>query len=253
MDIAVDGATLHVEVDGAASNPTLLLWPPGGCTVRVWDHLIPRLAERFHVVRVDIRGLGQSAPAEQADDQYTFERYAQDACAVLDGLGIRRCHVWSQSWGSRPAMVFCAFHPTRVISAALYAANLDQPDVPAQRDGSKRAAALRREAGIESWPAPVGFNEHRHADAVGQATAALRKFELATVVDRLTMPVLIGTGSHDPNLVSSRIIAATVPNAKLVVLEGVGHNGILEHPALALDTFLAFHDDLGTAVSRRLP
>ena len=30
------------------------------------------------------------------------------------------------------------------------------------------------------------------------------------------------------------------------VLECVGHNGILEHPELALDTFLEFHDTLGT-------
>ena len=60
------------------------------------------------------------------------------------------------------------------------------------------------------------------------------------------MPVLIGTGSHDPNLVSSRVIAATAPNAKLAVLRNVGHNGILEHPELALSTFLDFHDSLGT-------
>ena len=29
MEIAVDGATLYVEVDGPAANPALLLWPPG--------------------------------------------------------------------------------------------------------------------------------------------------------------------------------------------------------------------------------
>ena len=40
MDIAVDGATLYVEVDGPESNPALLLWPPGRCTLRVWDHLV---------------------------------------------------------------------------------------------------------------------------------------------------------------------------------------------------------------------
>ena len=37
MKIEVDGATLYVEVDGPESNPALLLWPPGRCTVRVWD------------------------------------------------------------------------------------------------------------------------------------------------------------------------------------------------------------------------
>ena len=76
--------------------------------------------------------------------------------------------------------------------------------------------------------------------------AALRKFRLASVVERLTMPVLIGTGSHDPNLVSSRVIAETAPNARLAVLDAVGHNGILEHPELALRTFLDFHDALAT-------
>lgn len=250
MDIAVDGATLYVEVDGPESNPALLLWPPGRCTLRVWDHLVGRLTPRFQTVRIDIRGLGRSSAAANPDTQYTFEQYARDACDVLDSLGRERCHVWSQSWGSRPATVFCAYHPERVISAALYAANVDLPDVQAQREGTKRAAELRREAGIESQPVPVGINDHLHPDEVGKAMAALRKFRLASVVDRLTMPVLIGTGSHDPNLASSRVIAETAPNAKLAVLEAVGHNGILEHPELALRTFLDFHDSLTVDHSR---
>ena len=244
MEVEVKGATLHVEVDGSESSPALLLWPPGRCTVRVWDHLVPRLAEQFRVVRIDIRGYGQSSPAADPDTQYTFEQYAEDACAVLDHLGVDRCHVWSQSWGSRPAIVFSAFNPDRVISAALFAANTDQPDVPAQQKGSKVAAEQRRKLGIESTPAPAGTGDHQNPEAVSAATQVLRKFDLASVIERLTMPVLIGTGSHDPNLVSSRVIAATAPNAKLVVLEGVGHNGMLEHPDLAMRTFLEFHESL---------
>ena len=248
MDVAVDGATLYVEVDGPETHPALLLWPPGRCTLRVWDHMVPRLIVRFQTVRIDIRGLGRSSPAEDPDTQYTFEQYARDACDVLDRLGRRRCHVWSQSWGSRPAMVFCGHNPERVLSAALYAANVDLPDVAAQRDGTRRAAELRQEMGIEAEPVPVGTNDHRHPDEVGKAMAALRKFRLESVVDRLTMPVLIGTGSHDPNLVSGRAIAADAPNARLAVLEAVGHNSILEHPELALRTFLDFHDALRTSV-----
>ena len=80
---------------------------PGSCTVRVWDHYIPVLSERFQVVRIDIRGWGESSPAADPA-QYTLEQYAQDACDVLDHLGIERCHVWSQSWGTRPNIVFCA-------------------------------------------------------------------------------------------------------------------------------------------------
>ena len=242
MKLPVNGATLHVEVDGPPSRPALLLWPPGRCTVRVWDHLVPRLTARFRVVRIDIRGFGQSRPAAGSEAQYTLEQYAEDACAVLDHLDIGRCHVWSQSWGSRAAMAFCALHGERVLSAALYAANLDRADVAAQREGTRRAAEERRRAGIETWPAPSGFTTHADAEAADHAVQAARKFDLATVVERLAMPVLVATGSHDPNLTSSRVVQARTPDAKLVVLERVGHNAILEHPEYALKVFLQFHD-----------
>ncbi|MFP6795791.1 MAG: alpha/beta hydrolase [Pseudomonadales bacterium] len=244
MEFNAEGATLYVELDGSTSSPVLLLWPPGNCNLRVWDHLVPKLASRFHVVRVDLRGLGRSSPTEHPETQYTFEQYAADACAVLNHLEILACHVWSQSWGSRPAMAFSALNPERVISAALYAANVDMPDVKAQREGSRLAAERRRAAGISTAPPPDGFQTHQSPEAAQQAVQAMRKFELANVVDKLTMPVLIGTGEHDPNLTSSRAIAESAANIELVILRNVGHNGILEYPELALQTFLKFHDSL---------
>ena len=246
MEVQVEGATLYVEVDGAESSPALLLWHPGRCTLRSWDHLVPQLAEHFRVVRIDVRGIGQSSPSEDPG-QYTLEQYAEDTCVVLDHLGIERCHVWSQSGGTRQAFAFCALRPDRVITAALYAANTDPADMAAQQAGSKTAARIRRELGIEKPPKPpAGFFEHKDEEAAILATQANGKFDLAAVIDKLIMPVLIGTGSHDPNLVSSRVIAAKAPNAKLVVLENVGHNSMWEYPALALQTFLDFHESLKT-------
>ena len=242
MDIESSGAQLHVEVEGAPGSPALMLWPPGSSSLRVWDHMVPRLTHRFRVLRFDIRGVGQSLPSSEAgEEQYTFEQYAADACRVLDSLGIDACHVWSQSWGSRPALAFAALHPERVLSAALYAANTGMPDVPTQREGTRAAAQIRREAGLDVPEPPPGRDAHRSPDTVPLAMAALRKFDLAAAVGKLTMPVLIGTGDHDPNLASSREIARTAPDARLVVLEHVGHNAILEHPQLALETFEAFH------------
>lgn len=246
MQVDSSGALLHVEAEGGAAAPALMLWPPGSSSLRVWDRMAPRLMPRFRVLRFDIRGVGQSLPAPGAgEDQYTFEQYAADACRVLDRLGIDACHVWSQSWGSRPAMAFAALHPDRVLTAALYAANTDLPDVPAQREGTRAAAEIRRQAGLEVPDPPPGRDAHRNPDTVPLAMAALRRFDLAAVVSKLTMPVLIGTGDHDPNLASSRIIARTAPDARLAVLEHVGHNAILEHPELALETFLSFHDSRG--------
>ncbi|MBF67675.1 MAG: hypothetical protein CMQ29_08265 [Gammaproteobacteria bacterium] len=251
MFIEHGGARLYVETDGPDTAPALLLWPNGSSSLRVWDHLVVQITPRFHTIRIDIRGVGQSAAApgsHDADDpQFTFEQYAADARRVLDQLGIAACHVWSQSWGSRPAIVFCALNNERVMSAALYAANLDLPDVEAQRKGSKLAAARQQAAGIKVPSPPVGMKDHANPDTVGSAMLALRKFDLASVVDRLTMPLLIGTGSLDPNLVSSRVIAERAENAQLSVLEDVGHNGILERPDIALERFINFHDNLETS------
>lgn len=244
MNVTVTGASLYVEIEGPEALPALLLWQPGSCNLRVWDQLVPKLLSRFRVIRVDLRGLGESSAAEEPDTQYTFEQYAEDACKVLDHVGVSTCHVWSQSWGSRPAMAFSALNPNRVVSAALYAANVDMPDVKAQREGSKLAADKRRAEGITATPTPEGFQIHRSPDAAQEAMKAMRKFVLADVVGKLSMPILIATGEYDPNLTSSRAIAESAENIELVELKNVGHNSILEHPNLALETFLRFHDSM---------
>ncbi len=245
--IQFEGAKLYIETNGDPSHPVLLLWPPGGSTIRVWDHFIPTLERSFHTVRIDVRGYGQSKVEDLHEEQFTFQQYARDAYHVLDRLGHSTVHVWSQSWGTRAAIVFCTMNRDIVLSAALYAANLDLPDVAAQRQGTKQAAEERQSLGIQSAPAPTGFNEHVNPDAARLTASALRKVELGDVIDDLTMPALIGTGNRDPNLTSSRRIAARLAKAHLVEFEHVGHNAILEHPDLAIQTFLDFHASLSTS------
>ena len=242
--IQFEGANLYAETDGVRTNPPLLLWPPGGCTLRVWDHVVPELVRLFHVIRVDIRGLGKSAVETLDEAQFTFDQYARDARHCLDAIDVDATHVWSQSWGTRAAIVFCARHRDSVKSAALYAANLGPPDVARQQKGTKDAAMARHALGIESVTPSVGFNDHLNSATVQLAGSALRKSDLIKVIDAVSMPVLIGTGSHDPNLESSTFIASRLPNATLRVFENVGHNAILEHATLALETFFEFHDAL---------
>lgn len=102
IEIQADGAVLYAEIDGPEDNPALLIWPPGNCTLRAQDHYISTQTQRFRVVRIDVRGWGGSSPAAGPETQYTFEQYAKDTAFVLDSLGIKGCHVWSQCWGSRP-------------------------------------------------------------------------------------------------------------------------------------------------------
>ncbi len=246
MKLRVEGATLNYEVDGSANGPAVLLWHGAGCTLRMWDFAIARLVDKFRFIRFDVRGVGQSSVTDNPDTQYTFEQYADDANQILDACAVAQCHVWSMAWGTRAALAYCAMNPSRVLSAAFYDASIAAADVEAQKQGGKKAVELQRKAGIERFPMPEGWNVHQAPDAVPQAMSAAAKFNLPEVVAALTMPILVATGDHDPNLVSSRDLVARVSNARLEVFKNVGHGSVLQRPDLTTEAFMQFQESLGS-------
>ena len=81
--------------------------------LHMWDPQAAALAQRFRVVRVDMRGHGLStAPA----GDYSMGMLARDVFGVLDALGIHQAHVGGVSIGGRIAMQMAALHPERVLS-----------------------------------------------------------------------------------------------------------------------------------------
>ncbi len=244
MKFNVNGAILNIEVDGPRAAPAILTWNGAMCTLRMWDPVVTRLRDRYRIVRIDTRGIGQSTATAVPEKEYTLEQYAEDANRVLDDLGIDRCHVWSMAWGSRAALAYCSLYPARVLSAALFDANSGPADVPAQREGSRRALERQQAAGIDRFIAPAGWNVHADPAAAQASIAAAGKFDLKGAVPRLTMPVLVATGDHDPNLEPSREIVSRAPNARLVVMTNVGHGSVIQRPDLTTDLFLDFQASL---------
>ena len=101
---------------------------------------------------------------------------------------------------------------------------------------------LQKAAGIGRFPKPSGINEHAYPDQVSLVSGANSSgaFDLKAAIPKLTIPLLLVTGDCDPNLVSTREIAAAAPNAKLIELENVGHGSVLQRPDLTSDIFLKF-------------
>ena len=147
MKIEAAGATLHVEVDGPVDAPAVLLWNGAGCTTHMWDLVIPRLDDKLRVIRFDIRGTGQSIPATDPS-QFTFERYALDADAILDELGIERTYIWSLAWGSRAALAYASWRAEHVVRLALFDASIGAADVKAQAAGHTEALTKQEASGI---------------------------------------------------------------------------------------------------------
>jgi pimeloyl-ACP methyl ester carboxylesterase len=110
-----------VEDRGAAdsyASPLLLIMGAQAPGLGWPDELVDMLAARHRVIRYDHRDTGRST---WAFDQrpYPLVELAEDALAVLDGLGIERAHVVGMSLGGMLAQLLIADHPDRLLSATL--------------------------------------------------------------------------------------------------------------------------------------
>ncbi len=246
MKIKADGSFLEVKLSGDLRKTSLMLWHGAGCSLRMWDQAIEYLGNRFNIISFDVRGVGQSSESRDSRTQYTFEQYSKDANCILDHLGLDQTHIWSMAWGSRAAMAYCSLNPKKVISAVFSDASIGVADVEAQKFGAKKAFLKQSESGVEVFIKPNGWNEHLNQKTVLMALAAAGKFNLNNAIKYLSMPIMVMTGDHDPNLDSSKEIVKLLPNAKLVILEDVGHGSILQRPDLTSKKFIEFHDSLET-------
>ena len=243
MELSVAGAVLHVDLDGSEDAAAILMWNGAGCSSRMWDAVLPKIADRYRVIRFDVRGTGRSTPTEDPETQYTLGQYTEDAIRILEEVGVERCHLWSMAWGSRAALAFAAWKPERVMRAAFFDASIGAPDVAAQRSGHEKALELQVAEGVAPFARPQGWNHHEHLDSLRPALAAAARVDLSALVPSLSMPVLVATGDCDPNLASSRELVRRAPDARLVVMKNVGHGSVLQRPDLTSDLLLEFLAD----------
>ncbi|GLW65005.1 hypothetical protein Arub01_32490 [Actinomadura rubrobrunea] len=95
-----DGVHLAVYEQGDPSRPTVLLMHGYPDTHAVWDEVAERLADRFHVVRYDVRGAGASS-RPYGRRRYAFDYLMADLEAVLDAAAPeKKVHLVGHDWGS---------------------------------------------------------------------------------------------------------------------------------------------------------
>lgn len=114
-----DGTRVTYEIDGDANGgePSVVL--VHGITEHrgTWDPVVPALAAERQVVRVDLRGHGESSDA--AD--YGIEALAGDVVAVVEHLGLDPPHLVGHSLGGAVVTFAAASMPVRSV------VNVDQP------------------------------------------------------------------------------------------------------------------------------
>jgi pimeloyl-ACP methyl ester carboxylesterase len=173
LEVECDGALLYVESRGQGT-PVLLI--QGGIgEAGATDQLADALADRFHVISYDRRGLSRSA-ASAEPVPITMHRHAADAGAVLAACTSEPAHVVGASIGALIGLHLVALQPDCVATLVAHEppmsavvldpareAALDQVAATAQQDvrsairqmGSLTGARESPEEGVRPAP-PVG-------------------------------------------------------------------------------------------------
>ena len=111
--VDIDGARIHFQEFGNASNPTLLLIHGYTASTYVWNITAPILAEQgFHVIAVDLLGFGYSDKPAWFD--YSIQSQARMIERLMNRLGIGRATLVGSSYGGAVASTIALDYPERV-------------------------------------------------------------------------------------------------------------------------------------------
>ena len=112
----VKSGELEIWTEQVGDGPDVLLIGGLGDTVESWQFQLDGLADRYRMTAFDNRGAGRTVMPE---GQPTVEAMADDAAAVLRGLGVPSAHVAGFSGGSIIAQELALRHPELVRSLVL--------------------------------------------------------------------------------------------------------------------------------------
>ena len=116
--VEVDGGRLFHEVAG--DGPAVVLVHPGLWDRRTWEHRFGVFAERYRVLRYDVRGYGRSSRLEPG----AAYSHVADLVAVMDAAGMERAALVGCSMGAAIEIDVALAHPERVTALVLASSNL---------------------------------------------------------------------------------------------------------------------------------
>jgi pimeloyl-ACP methyl ester carboxylesterase len=102
------GRELHYMEWGAGHAEVVVAWHGLARTGRDMDDIAAHLAQRWRVICPDTLGRGLSQWSPQPDAEYRLSFYVQQAVALLDQLGVKRCHWLGTSMGGAIGTVAAA-------------------------------------------------------------------------------------------------------------------------------------------------
>ncbi len=110
----VDGLTLFYREAGDSSRPTIVLLHGFPSSSHMFRNLIPKLAEKYHVIAPDYPGFGYSDQPSVTDFAYTFDHLAAVTDDLLSSLKLEKFSIYIQDYGSPVGFRLFVKHPEKI-------------------------------------------------------------------------------------------------------------------------------------------
>jgi pimeloyl-ACP methyl ester carboxylesterase len=114
LRVQVDGVSMFYREAGDPAAPTILLLHGFPSSSHMFRDLIPRLADRYHVVAPDLPGFGFTEVPVSMKYVYNFENLAKTIDAFTNVLGLNRYAIYVFDYGAPVGFRLALAHPERI-------------------------------------------------------------------------------------------------------------------------------------------
>ena len=249
LNIEHDGARLFAVTLG--SGPDVVLLHPTPVHHAFWRPVAERLADRYRLTLIDLRGHGQSSAGAGV---ITMTKLAEDVHAVLASSGIQRAAFVGCSIGTYTLYEHWRRFPEQM-AALVCACGKPQPDSAATRDTRRESMQAAQQAGgleksfdrmADTLVGPTARQRHpeiRIAAREMMNTVSLRAMlavqqglmerpDSVPTLATIDVPMCAIAGGEDQSSTppEMRVIVEHAPDAEFHLVEDAGHYGPFEQP-----------------------
>jgi pimeloyl-ACP methyl ester carboxylesterase len=236
-EIRVEGYPVRYSVAGEGDSVVLVHGLSG--SMRWWSRNVPALAERYRVHLVNLPGFGTVRPPRR---RFVLAEAASWLLAWIEAVGLEGgVHLVGHSMGGYLSLRLAARRPEVVRKLVL----VDPAGVPSGRGMLGHLVPLLLAARYAT-PAflPVLARDALYAGPATllRASRDLLAEDVRGDLRRVEAPALLIWGKNDTLIPPSagELMRAEIPDSRLLVIEGAGHNPMFDRPREFDRALLAF-------------
>ncbi|WP_426165079.1 alpha/beta fold hydrolase [Sandarakinorhabdus sp. DWP1-3-1] len=268
------GTVIHLRDEGPRDGFPIVLLHGSNASLHTWEPWVARLTPKYRVISFDFPAHGLSGPVPSRD--YSQASYVAVTEKIVDRLGLTRFALAGNSMGGGVAWHYAAAHPDKVAGLVLVD-SVGEPEpgestppigfriagMPVIRDllasvlpRSMIDQSLHQSVSVQSIVTPAAVDRYwellrypGNRSATMDRFAGYKRQDDTALLKSVTMPTQIIWGREDKLIPVSSAdwFSKHLPNARVTILDQVGHIPMEEAPDRSLAPVLGLLEQVTPA------